>query len=252
MQPATLRRVTPASAADDLPEGWERATLADVTLQISDGSHNPPPRSEGGVPMLSARNVLDGQILFSDYRRISEADYARELRRVKIAAGDVLLTIVGTIGRSAVVHANHLPFAAQRSIAVLKPNRVDAQYMSFFLRSQLCQDYLSREARGVAQGGVYLNQVEIVEIPISPTKEQRRIVAKVEELLAQVNQVRERLARVPTILKRFRQSVLSAACSGGERTALGAVLLDLKYGTAQKCDVEPCGVPATVELTAAT
>ena len=47
-----------------------------------------------------------------------------------------------------------------------------------------------------------------------PLAEQKRIVAKVEELLARVNAARERLARVPAILKRFRQSILAAACSG--------------------------------------
>ena len=50
--------------------------------------------------------------------------------------------------------------------------------------------------------------------PIPPLAEQRRIVAKVEELLGRVNAARERLAKVPALLKRFRQSVLAAACSG--------------------------------------
>jgi len=47
-----------------------------------------------------------------------------------------------------------------------------------------------------------------------PSPEQQRIVAKVEALLARVNAARERLAKAPAILKRFRQSVLAAACSG--------------------------------------
>src|SRR5207247_921727 len=51
-----------------------------------------------------------------------------------------------------------------------------------------------------------------LELP--PLPEQRRIVAKVEVLLAQVNAARGRLAKVPTILRRFRQAVLAAACSG--------------------------------------
>src|SRR5207245_2267787 len=51
-------------------------------------------------------------------------------------------------------------------------------------------------------------------VPLPPLAEQRRIVAKVEALLARVNVARQRLAKVPAILKRFRQSVLAAACSG--------------------------------------
>ncbi len=52
------------------------------------------------------------------------------------------------------------------------------------------------------------------EFPLPPLAEQKRIVEKVEQLLARVNTARERLARVSAILKRFRQAVLAAACSG--------------------------------------
>ena len=60
-------------------------------------------------------------------------------------------------------------------------------------------------------------------LPLPPLAEQKRIVAKVEVLLASVNAAREHLARVPAILKRFRQAVLAAACEGrltrnGERS----------------------------------
>jgi type I restriction enzyme S subunit len=50
-------------------------------------------------------------------------------------------------------------------------------------------------------------------IPLAPLAEQRRIVAKVEKLLALVNGARERLAKIQKILKRFRQSVLAAFCT---------------------------------------
>jgi len=62
--------------------------------------------------------------------------------------------------------------------------------------------------------GLNRNDIYKVKIPLPPILEQKRIVAKVEELLARVNVVRERLAKVKEILKRFRQSVLAAACSG--------------------------------------
>ena len=104
-------------------------------------------------------------------------------------------------------------------------------------------------------------------MPLAPVDEQKRIVAKVEELLARVNATKERLAKVSMILKRFRQAVLAAACSGrltadwrevnpsppnyaeeelpfGWQTAsVGEVIESLKYGTSQKCSYEKRGVP---------
>ncbi|GAF70647.1 unnamed protein product [marine sediment metagenome] len=62
--------------------------------------------------------------------------------------------------------------------------------------------------------GLNRNDIYNQHIPLPPIAEQDRIVEKVEELLARVNATRERLTKVKEILKRFRQSILAAACSG--------------------------------------
>ena len=68
--------------------------------------------------------------------------------------------------------------------------------------------------RHVSQASVGRKKVEDILVNLPPLPEQDRIVSKVEELLHRVNASRERLAKVPEIMKRFRQSVLDAACSG--------------------------------------
>src|SRR5208337_321775 len=62
---------------------------------------------------------------------------------------------------------------------------------------------------GISRADIYDN-----DVPIPPLAEQRRIVAKLEKLLGQVDACQQRLAKMPTLLKRFRQSVLAAASSG--------------------------------------
>ena len=95
--------------------------LRDVVTKLVDGSHNPPPKQDSGKPMLSARNIDHGLVNFDAYRFISNESFVLEHARTRIAAGDVLLTIVGTIGRAAVVPDKLAPFALQRSVAVLSP-----------------------------------------------------------------------------------------------------------------------------------
>ena len=114
----------------------------------------------------------------------------------------------------------------------------------------------------VGQKRVPASFLENVEIPLPPLSEQKPIVAKIEELLARVNATRERLAKVPAILKRFRQAVLTAACSGrlteeSERitvdpmakptTRLSAALREVVTGpfgsVLHKSDYVPGGVP---------
>src|SRR5207247_1451255 len=64
------------------------------------------------------------------------------------------------------------------------------------------------------QARVPTSFIEELELPLAPLPEQRRIVAKLETLLGKVDACQQRLARIPVLLKRFRQSVLAAACSG--------------------------------------
>ncbi len=59
----------------ELPDGWITLTLNEVSLKITDGSHNPPRKQEKGVPMLSAQNIENGKISFDKARLISKEDF---------------------------------------------------------------------------------------------------------------------------------------------------------------------------------
>ncbi len=200
----------------EFPQSWANTPLATVLLSLRDGTHTPPKRSSEGVPLLSARNIQNGRIDWTEiYSYIAPEDYFQIQRTNPIIKGDVLLTIVGSIGRSCVVRTSDR-FTLQRSVAIAKPNphAVDADYLSLFFRSPQFQAALEELASGTAQRGVYLGTLKTIPIALAPLNEQRRIVAKLEQLLSRVNAAQERLATIPRILKRFRQSVLAAACSG--------------------------------------
>lgn len=166
--------------------------------------------------MLSARNIGNGELLWSEaYRQISETDFADEDRRTQIRTNDVLLTIVGSLGRSAVVPKQCRRFCLQRSVAVLRPKEsIDPQFLSYWLRSPHMQALFETEAKGTAQKGIYLRQLSSFPLRIPPIDLQRRIVAKLDELLARSREVREQLEAVPALVEQYRQSVLAAAFSG--------------------------------------
>lgn len=200
----------------DLPVGWCWRRLADICSRIVDGSHNPPKSSDTGLPMLSARNIENRSInLDADYRLISLGDFEHENRRTNISAGDVLLTIVGSIGRTAEVTEGLLPFTLQRSVAVLKPTEsATSRYLSYALESPDFQQFLVENSKGTAQKGIYLKALGNASIPVAPMAEQSRISAKLDTTLADVDACCQRLDGVAAILKRFRQAVLAAATSG--------------------------------------
>lgn len=198
----------------NLPEVWTEASLAEVTSKLVDGSHNPPPKQAVGLPMLSARNIENGSIIFDDYRFITEQAFFTEDKRTSISAGDILLTIVGAIGRTAVVPEALEPFTLQRSVAVITPVRLHPKYLMFQFQSPVMQRYFEANARGTAQKGVYLKTLGATSIRIAPLNEQHRIVAKIEELFSELEKGVESLKTAREQLKVYRQSVLKAAFEG--------------------------------------
>lgn len=202
-------------SAEKLPEGWETSSIGDLCKKVTDGSHNPPKASETGLPMLSAKNINNGSIIFNEtHRVISEAEFWEENKRTNIESGDVLLTIVGTLGRTAVVPQDFIPFTLQRSVAVMSTSELEPSYFRYALENREFQIQIHENAKGTAQKGIYLNALKKLTINIAPKNEQKIITEKLDTLLAQIDSTKARLEQIPQILKRFRQAVLSAAISG--------------------------------------
>lgn len=201
-------------ADNEVPTWWEVAPLADVSSKLVDGSHNPPAKQSAGHPMLSAVNICDNKITFSDYRLIADDAFLLEDRRTRIAQGDVLLTIVGAIGRSALVSKATPRFTLQRSVAVITPLFLDSKFLMYQFEAPRIALHFKKSARGTAQKGVYLKTLGSTEIWIPPLAEQRRIVAKIEELFSELDQGVASLKTAREQLNVYRQSLLKNAFEG--------------------------------------
>lgn len=176
--------------------------VKEICYSITDGSHNPPQGiEESKYLMLSSKNIFDDEITVDDPRFLTEDDFRQEDKRTRIVPGDVLLTIVGTVGRSAVV-PNDIPrFTLQRSVAVLHP-RNDiclSRFLMYALRSR--RDYIEKTAKGVAQKGIYLGEVGEIELP-TPSMEQQKSIVSILDKVGLVVQYRQRQLRIlDTLIK---------------------------------------------------
>lgn len=198
-----------------LPEGWAETTLGEICWRVVDGSHNPPPEASDGLPMLSARNIMYGKINFDAYRRIAPVDFADEDQRTQIVAGSVLVTIVGALGRSAVVGTEHGKFTLQRSVAVLHPEaEVEPSFLAQRFDAPDSVAWFQKNARGTAQKGVYLKTLSAFCLPLPPAAEQRRIVAKLDALTARIARARTELDRVAALAVTVREKTVRKAFRG--------------------------------------
>ena len=197
-----------------VPDWWVSACLSDVSSKLVDGSHNPPPKQDKGLPMLSAVNINANKIIFSDYRLVKEDSFLLEDHRTRITPNDVLLTIVGAIGRTAVVTKATPKFTLQRSVAVISPLLIDSKFLMYQFESPRIALHFKKNARGTAQKGVYLKTLGNTEIWLPPLREQHRIVAKIEELFSELDKGIESLKTAQQQLKVYRQALLKHAFEG--------------------------------------
>jgi type I restriction enzyme M protein len=157
---------------------WPLLPLAELTTLLKDGTHGTHKNYPNGVPLLSAKDVMGGEVTLNiNPRRISEEDFQSIHKKYQIQEGDLLLTIVGTIGRVALVKDYSEKFTIQRSVGILRfPDDCLPEFYFYFFQSTYFQKSLHDRARGLAQVGVYLNELGKIIVPKPPIKDQKRIV----------------------------------------------------------------------------
>lgn len=190
--------------------------LKECTKKITDGSHNPPSKKLAGIPMLSGRNIKNNAIIFDEFRYISENEYINEYKRTPIETNDVLLTIVGTIGETAVVPKQIQKFAIQRSVALIKPQKINSYYLKYYLDSPFAINYFKTKEKGTAQKGIYLETLKNMDIKIPRNyNEQQKIVEEIEKRFLVANEVEKIITENLEKAEQLKQSILKKAFEGG-------------------------------------
>ncbi len=192
-------------------EGWEENKLGKCVDKLSDGSHNPPKGvKESEYIMLSSRNIGDDCIQDLDnVRFLTQTDFELENKRTLARANDVVLTIVGTIGRCAVLKESDLPVTLQRSVAIMSPkDYLDSRFMMYYLMS--ISNTLQKEAQGVAQKGIYLNQLKKIIVRYPSLIKQREIVAYLDIISQKVNSLQSNYNQTITLCNDLKQAFLKS------------------------------------------
>lgn len=203
---------------EELPEGWSSRTLDELTpadAPIQYGILQPGPDVPGGVPYVRPTEIRNDTIDVAALRCTSPA-IAEKYRRAALKGGDVLLSIVGSIGKVAVVPASLNGANITQSSARIRPvvREVAPDFLAWFLRSPLARTQFDEVQLGTGVPRLNIGDVRKVVMPLPSLPEQERILDAVVRACDSVNGARERLSTVLSTLRRFRQTVLSSACTG--------------------------------------
>jgi type I restriction enzyme, S subunit len=203
-----------------IPSSWQFRNLRSISDQITDGEHATPPRiQEQQVPLVTAKNVRDG---FMDFRQtdwVSFETATKAWKRCRPAVGNILLVCVGaTTGRLCALREQR-DIVLVRSVALIRPSSVaNVDYLALALRSPMVQSQIWEKVKVSAQPCLYINRTNSLLIPVPPLPEQRRIVAKVSELMGLCDKLeaaqRERESRQDGLTASILHHVNNGASTG--------------------------------------
>ena len=155
-------------------EAWEQRKLKEVLSFLKDGTHGTHADTVDGPLLLSAKNIKDGTIRWDEAdRRISQDEYEKIHSKFSLKKGDVLLTIVGSIGETAILKDPE-GITFQRSVAFLRPNEyISSDFLYAKIQTPAFQKDLESRKSTSAQPGIYLGDLAEIPVEYAPSLEEQ-------------------------------------------------------------------------------
>jgi type I restriction enzyme, S subunit len=205
------------SQENGLPLNWAIASLAEIGEWYGGGTPskaNPAYWKDGTVPWFSPKDMKQFRLIDSEDHI---ASFATEQTNVKPVPKGTILIVVrsGILVRTLPVAICEVPATMNQDMKGLRPfDGIDADFVAYFLTAN--EQSILRECSkdGTTVASIEVGRLKNVQIPIAPLNEQRRIVAKIEELFSDLDAAVAALERVQAKLKRYRAAVLKVAVEG--------------------------------------
>lgn len=191
-----------------LPEGWSYASLETCSQKssITYGVVQPGAALQEGKPLIRVNNFKDGRLDLSDVMYIAP-DIESKYSRTRLVGGEVLLTVVGSVGQVATVPTNLKDFNVARAVAVIHPlPHIEPGWIANCLRSPLSQHLLGSRANTTVQTTINLKDLRALPIPLPTVDERRTIVDFISALDDRITLLRETNATLEAIAQALFKS----------------------------------------------
>lgn len=197
-------------------EKYGTVSLAELSEEITDGDHMPPPKSQEGVPFITIKNIdkATQAIDFSDTFKVPESYYQELKDKRKPRVGDVLYTVTGSFGIPVLVQADQR-FCFQRHIGLIRPRRdVSSEWLYYVLVSPFVFQQADAGATGTAQRTVSLKLLRSMVVPSVPSELQTAVAARFRGIFSEASRLVVSYQAKLQDLEDLRQSVLQKAFAG--------------------------------------
>jgi type I restriction enzyme S subunit len=219
-----------------LPKNWVETSLGNLAQVQSGGT---PSRSNkdywnGNIPWVKISDIKE---IYVDVTTefITEEGLKNSSARI-FPKGTILFTIFATLGKIGILN---IDAATNQAIAGITPSKfIDDKYLTYSLID--LSNSISEYGKGVAQKNINQAILKDTLIPLPPLEEQNRIVAKLDTLFSQLENIKTSMEKIPVLLKNFRQQVLTQAVTGKltEEWRKGKGLNTWKYKKIEKTTIK--------------
>ena len=182
-----LPEITEDEIPFEIPSSWKWVRFSEV-MDVRDGTHDSPKYIETGIPLVTSKNISGGGLDFSNVKYISREDADKINERSNVDTGDILFAMIGSIGNPVIVNKDR-EFCV-KNVALFKnydKSKMCIEYVYWFLYR--AQYIMKKVASGGVQSFISLRVFRNYLFPLPPLEEQKRIVAKIEELLPYCDQL---------------------------------------------------------------
>ena len=184
---------------------WNLIKLGDFCDLITKGTTGKSQSEQGKINFVKVENLKDNEIY--PVVTISEEEHFGSLKRSILCEGDVLFSIAGTLGRTAIVRNNILPANTNQALAIIRGYKLDAYFLLVVLSGEVVKDYIRKNPTVGAQPNLSLEQVSSLKIKIPSLEEQQAIGSYFSNLDNLINSHQEKISQLETLKKKLLQDM---------------------------------------------
>jgi len=197
---------------EGLPRGWRIVRLGDISIKPQYGWTTSASK-EGNIKLLRTTDISNGVVNWDNVPFCEKSP--GDIESYLIKENDILVSRAGSIGISYRVKKSDLNYdTVFASYLIRFKPLIYVPFVDYFLKSHLYWDFIVSSKAGIAIPNVNATKLQNLPMLLPPLNEQHRIAAKLDKIMPRIERVKERLERIPVMIKRFRQSVLTAAVTG--------------------------------------
>lgn len=185
---------------------WDLLKLSEIA-DVRDGTHESPKYHKEGIKFITSKNIKDGSLDFSNVSYISIEDANNFDKRSKVDNGDILMSMIGTIGNSVLIKSD--PDFCIKNVGLIKPRKIYSNYLIQYFHSKLFQNYLLGKLDGGIQKFVSLSELRGLKIPVPSFEEQKAIANILDKATEELNQYQQKLEALQLQKKGLMQRLLT-------------------------------------------